>query len=112
MYIHPVEELDDGGLVRGEIEKGMPYDGGKNVEIVGQTPISVIMSGLGRKVRRIDEKYYIRGIFVLGEQFAVVGLDDFQPVEVSVASVGRLFGSIVERLLFNLSNVCCVIPGE
>lgn len=110
--IHPIEELDDGRLVRCEVEKWMPKNGGEHIQVVGQTPVVFVMPGLGRKVGRVYQKYDVRSVCVLGKQFAVVSLYDLQSVKVSVAVIGRQLRGVVECLLFHFADIGRVLPGK
>lgn len=112
MCIHPLEKLDDRRLVGCKVKEGMPDDRSEHIEVVGQPPITSIMSCLSGEIRRIDKENHTRNIFVLYEQFAIVCLDNLQPVEVSAAIVRTQLRVIVKRLLFDFVDIRRIFPRE
>ncbi len=77
----------------------MPFEHLQYVKVIGQSPITFVSTYLSGKVWRIDKENGIFHVFILGEQFTVIGLYDFNPVEIPVCDVIGLFDSIIQDFL-------------
>lgn len=78
----------------------MPFEHLQYVKVIGQSPITFVSTYLSGKVWRIDKENGIFHVFILGEQFTVIGLYDFNSVEISIRDVIGLFDRIIQGFFF------------
>ena len=70
---HPIAQLEDRGLVGGEIDEAVAVEDVQHIEVVGEFPIHFIRLAVGTQIRRVDEEDYTGHIFILMEDLFVIG---------------------------------------
>ena len=103
---HELAELHDLGLVGSEINVFRATEQTQHAEVVGQPPIILIHSALGRKIWRIQHKQRPAVATFTLEEVAVVHVNDFQPVQIAATLVAP------PVLPCYTSYVCAVPPGS
>ena len=103
---HPVAQLYDRGLVRGEVDETVPGEDCQYIKIIGQFPIHPVGLAVRAQVWRIDEEHHIRYILVSLKHLLIITGGNGQPVEIVAARriVGRL-DVIVQGLFLKVGEL-------
>ena len=109
---HELAELHDLRLVGSEINVFRAPEQTQHTEIVGQLPIVLIHSALGRKIRRIQHEQRPAVAALTLEQFPVVHVNYFQPVQIAVALIRARSYAVIHSMLAKLVQTCNPFAGE
>ena len=81
---YPIAQLEDGGLVGGEIDEAVAVEDVQHIKVVGEFPIHFISSSVGGEIGRVDEEHHAGYIFILLEELSVITGGNDESVEIVI----------------------------
>ena len=79
---HPVAQLYDRGLVRGEVDEAVSGEYCQHIEIIGQIPVHSVGLAIRTQVWGIDEENHTRNILVSFKHLLIITGGNDQSVEI------------------------------
>lgn len=110
--VKPRTEFDDTAFVRCEIEIVGAIEGMEHIEIVGQSPISLVSECLRGEIGRVDEETDVGCMDVLCEEVAIVLAGDGETVEVAVGIEIAETDGVVEVFFAEFGEVRDIVAAE
>ena len=104
---HPVAQLYDRGLVRGEVDEAVSGEYCQHIEIIGQIPVHSVGLAVRAQIGRIDEEHHARHILVTLKHLLIITGGNDQSVE--IVTTRRIVSSlyvVVQGLFLKVGERC------